>query len=126
MVKNQARSNRKPSGARYKKQFVRRQHEAGREPALTKIDSARKKSVRTLGGNRKHKALSEETVQVVDPSNNKRMTATMTSVQNNPANRHFIRRNIVTKGAIVETDKGQVEITNRPGQTGIVQGILVK
>ena len=48
------------------------------------------------------------------------------TVLDNSANSHFIRRNIVTKGAIVETELGQVRITSRPGQNGIVNGVLIE
>jgi len=37
-----------------------------------------------------------------------------------------VRMNVITKGAIIETDKGNVKVTNRPGQEGHVQGILIK
>ena len=43
----------------------------------------------------------------------------------NEANRHFIRRNILTKGTIVKTELGNVRITSRPGQVGTVNGVLV-
>ena len=42
-----------------------------------------------------------------------------------PANRHFIRRNIMTKGIIIETDKGKAKITSRPDQDGIVNAVLI-
>jgi small subunit ribosomal protein S8e len=32
----------------------------------------------------------------------------------------------MTKGAVVETAKGKVKITSRPGQVGVLQGVLVK
>lgn len=124
MVLNQARPKRKASGARYKKQTIRRQHETGREPALTKIESTRKKTVRTLGGNKKTKALATRTAHLIT-KDGKHVNATITSVKDNPANRHFIRRNIITKGAIIETDKGDARVTSRPGQHGTVQGVLI-
>ena len=43
-----------------------------------------------------------------------------------PSNRFFARQNILTKGTIVETNKGKARITNRPTQEGVVNGILVK
>ena len=39
-------------------------------------------------------------------------------VLENKANRSYARRNIITKGAIVETDQGEAIVTNRPGQDG--------
>jgi small subunit ribosomal protein S8e len=40
-------------------------------------------------------------------------------------NPEFIRQNIITKGAIVETKIGKVKVTNRVGQDGIVNGVLM-
>ena len=48
------------------------------------------------------------------------------TVLENSANTHFVRRNIVTKGAVVETEIGKVKITSRPGQKGIVNGVLIE
>ena len=125
MVLNQARSNRKPSGARYKYQKVRRQHEAGRRPALTRIGAKRNQVVRTIGDNKKVKALTTPTASVFDPKNKKHFSAEIESVQENQANRHFVRRNIITKGAIIQTSKGPARVTSRPGQTGQIQAVLL-
>ena len=35
-------------------------------------------------------------------------------------------RNILTKGAFVETNLGKVKITSRPGQDGNMNGILIE
>jgi small subunit ribosomal protein S8e len=47
-------------------------------------------------------------------------------VVENPANPHYVRRNILTKGAIVETEFGKARIISRPGQHGVINGVLVK
>jgi len=47
-------------------------------------------------------------------------------VVKNKANRHFVRRNILTKGAVIETELGKAKITSRPGQEGMVNAVLVK
>lgn len=125
MVRNQKRSKRKPSGGRYKQQKVRRQHQTGSEPALTRIAARRTQNTRTMGGNTKVKALSENSISVTDPKSGKVKQATINTVADSPANRHFIRRNILTKGAVVETSEGKARVTNRPGQTGNVQGVLI-
>jgi len=33
---------------------------------------------------------------------------------------------ILTKGAIVETELGKVKITSRPGQDGVLNGVLIQ
>ena len=54
----------------------------------------------------------------------KSSVATITNVIKNDANPNYIRRNILTKGAVVETDKGNVKITSRPGHDGVLNGVL--
>ena len=46
-------------------------------------------------------------------------------VKENPSNRHFVRRNIVTKGCIVDTELGEAIVTSRPGQVGTLNGKLI-
>ena len=48
------------------------------------------------------------------------------TVIDNPANRNFIRRNILTKGTIVKTELGKARITNRPGQEAHVNAVLIQ
>ncbi len=51
------------------------------------------------------------------------------TVAENKANRQFARNNIMTKGAVVEAKDGAskvfVKVTNRPGQHGVVQGVIL-
>jgi len=36
-----------------------------------------------------------------------------------------MRRSILTKGAIIKTEIGDARITNRPGQDGIINAVLL-
>ena len=49
----------------------------------------------------------------------------MTTVTENPANKNYVRRNYLTKGAVVTTELGKAKITNRPGQDGCINAVLV-
>ena len=122
----QLRSNRKSTGGRYKKPKVRRLARMGRLPVFTKIGSTRQKSVRTIGGNTKNKFLSVEKINVLDPKTKKHVLLGVDNVVKNPANRHYVRRKILTKGAIVETKKGKARITSRPGQSSVVNAVLLE
>ncbi|MBD3209583.1 30S ribosomal protein S8e [Candidatus Woesearchaeota archaeon] len=126
MVIVQKRSLRKPSGARYKVPPTKRLHQRGSTPARTSIGGRRVVLKRVAGGRHKNRLLAGERVNVLDAAKKKHSVAKIKRVADNPANRHFVRRNIITKGAVVETDLGRVKITNRPGQEGSLQGILVK
>lgn len=125
MAKSQRRSKKKPSGSSYKKDRKKRKRELSREPGLTRVSkNKRVKKIRTLGGNNKMRALRMN--KAIITNDKKVKEAEIVRVLKNPANRHFVRMNVITKGAIIETKKGKVEVTNRPGQEGQVQGILIK
>ena len=47
-------------------------------------------------------------------------------VLENPTNNDYKRRCVITKGAIIETEDGKCKVISRPGQDGVVNGILVK
>ena len=49
----------------------------------------------------------------------------ITNVIRNDADTNYVRRNILTKGAIVETNLGRVRITSRPGMDGVICGVVI-
>lgn len=105
----------------------KRKHEMGRESAETKVGASKKvKEVVVRGGNRKLKLLAADVANVIDPEGGETKRTKILSVLENPANLHFVRRNIITKGAVIETELGKVRVTSRPGQTGTVDGILLE
>ena len=124
MAVSQRRSIKKETGCSYKRDRKKRKNELGRPASLTKIGEKKVRQVRTIGGNIKLRTLQYPELTVMDGK--KKIKAKIVRVVENKSNRHYVRMNVMTKGAIVETDKGKVMITNRPGQSGQVQGILVK
>ncbi len=120
------RSKRKITGGRYQKSRKKRVFELRSPAILTKLAEKKTKTVRGIGGNIKQKILSTNIIHVFDPKTKKYSHETIKTIVENAANRHFVRRNIMTKGALVETAKGKVKITSRPGQVGVLQGIFVK
>ncbi|MCH8328903.1 MAG: 30S ribosomal protein S8e [Nanoarchaeota archaeon] len=126
MAISQRRSLRKPSGGRYKQQGrKKKQYELGRQPAFTKLEKKRAKYVRTMGSNRKIRLLSADTANLFDTKTKKYEQVKIKAVIENPADRHFVRRSIMTKGTVIETDKGKARITSRPGQDGTVNAVLI-
>ncbi len=65
-------------------------------------------------------------VNVNNPKTGKTTRSKITSVLENDADPNFVRRNIITKGAIAQTEVGKVRITSRPGMDGVVSGILLE
>ena len=120
------RANRKLTGGRYNSSDrSKRKKELNRFPANTKIaETVKSKSIRACGGNLKHKLLAGNSVNVVDKKGKSKKTI-ITTVVENAANPHLVRRNILTKGAIVETKLGKAKISNRPGQEGCINATLI-
>lgn len=125
MVVTQHRSKRSTTGARYRKARAKRMYEMGRRPALTKVGEQYTSAVRVRSGDVKRKTMYADTANVYDPKSKKYVKAKIKAVTENKASRHFIRRNIMTKGAIIDTDKGKAKVTSRPGQDGMVNAVLV-
>ncbi|NPA75903.1 MAG: 30S ribosomal protein S8e [Euryarchaeota archaeon] len=122
----QGRALRKISGGRIRMAREKRRYELGREPVYTHIGDRRIKIIRVRGGNKKVKLLRDTYVNVYNPATKKTERAKVSTVIENPANPHFAQRNIITKGAIVETSLGKVKITSRPGQHGQLNGVLIE
>ncbi len=125
MAINQSRSRRKASGSRYKDYRKKRHYECGNSSVKTRIAKTKQKILRTRGGNSKILLLNSDVINLIDPKTRKASKATIKSVLDNPANRNFIRANILTRGSVVDTDKGKARITNRPGQESTVNGVLI-
>ncbi|HLC96965.1 MAG TPA: 30S ribosomal protein S8e [Candidatus Nanoarchaeia archaeon] len=122
----QSRPTRKETGARYVDYRKEKFHELGRLPALTKLEKRRVTVIRTRGDNVKVRLLSTDIANIYDPKSKKYTTVKMKTIVENPANRHFTRRNIMTKGSIIDTDIGKAKITSRPGQDGTVNAVLIQ
>ena len=125
MANSQRRAKRKSTGGRYWEDRTKRKKELDRFPANTKIATESKsKTIRTCGGNTKQVLLVASEVNVMG-KDGKAQKTTISTVLENAANPHLVRRNIITKGAIVETKLGKAKITSRPGQEGCLNAVLV-
>ena len=78
-----------------------------------------------MGSNRKVRLLSADTANLFDTKTKKYEQVKIKTIVDNPADRHFVRRNIMTKGTVIETEKGKARITSRPGQDGSVNAVLI-
>jgi len=121
----QGLSTRKPSGGRLILARKKQRFEVAPEDAETKLGKHTQKLIRARAGAQKVKLLATDVINVTDPKTKKTVKATIKTVTENGANIHYVRRNILTKGAVVDTDKGKVKITSRPGQSGTLSGVLV-
>lgn len=103
----------------------KRKYETGREQCDTTIGEVRTKSVETFGGNSKMKILRSNTATVADPKTGKSQIVKIETVKDNKANLHYMRRNIITKGAVIKTELGDARVTNKPGQDGVINAVLL-
>ncbi len=122
----QGDSRRKSTGGRKIRAQGKRRSEIAREHIDTLVGEQSQKLVRTKGANQKVKLMRTNSINVTDPKSGKTQVAELTNVVENSANIHYVRRNIITKGAIVETSAGKVKVTSRPGQNGALNGVLVE
>lgn len=121
----QGKSTRKFTSGRIIRARGKRRFELGGEEASTHLGEKILKTQRGIGGSLKVRLLRDSTAIVMDPKTKTSKKVTIQTVSGNPANVHFVRRNIMTKGAIIKTELGQARITNRPGQEGSINAILI-
>ena len=125
MALSQKKSKKSPTGSRYRSSRKKKQFELGREPTLTKIGETKLKRVRVIGGSDKIRLLSCNVANVLDKKTNKYSKTKIITILENAANRYFVRRNILTKGSVIETEKGKAVVVSRPGQEGSVTAVLL-
>ncbi|MCJ2555139.1 MAG: 30S ribosomal protein S8e [Candidatus Thermoplasmatota archaeon] len=121
----QKHSRRKPSGGMRRPHAKKKRREIGREREFATVGSERRKVIRVLGGRRKVRLLRAEWADLFDPQTGKTERTRILSVKTNPANPNFVTRNIVTRGATIETENGIARVTSRPGQVGTVHAVLL-
>lgn len=126
VISQGSKVGRTPSGGRFKAFRKKRLYEKGRKATHTLLEPLKRKQIKQKGGGKKTIVLTADTVNLFNPKTKKFSQTKIKTVSGNPANRHFVRRNIMTKGAIVETEQGKAKITSRPGQNGSVNAVLIE
>jgi len=121
----QGKSVRKASGGRYHHARGKKRHEIGSAPANTYIGADRRKISRVRGGNIKVRAFRCEIASVCNQKTGETIRATIEKVEENSANPNFVRRNLLTKGAVIKTSVGRAKIVSRPGQHGVINAVLL-
>jgi small subunit ribosomal protein S8e len=112
------------SGGRKRRGRDRKLCHIGSGFTATKVSEKEERyAKRGRGGNPKVRARKISTASVVIEGKCKKAKILNVIESHNP---QLARQNIVTKGAILNTDLGKVRVTNRVGQDGVVNGVLVK
>ncbi|TAL51965.1 MAG: 30S ribosomal protein S8e [Nanoarchaeota archaeon] len=119
------RSKRTVSGGRYRDYRKKRLYEKANAATLPKLGIRKLKQIRGFGGNPKQRILDVDVANIVDPKTKKFTKAKIKTIAENPANTNYVRRNIMTKGTVIETELGRARITNSPGREGSVNAVLI-
>ena len=119
------RSRRKPTGGRLRPIRKKRRFEIGPELQHATVGAGTVKRYRGRGGNGKIRILTTNRVNVYDPATKTTKPATIVTVRENASNPNYVQRNIITRGAILETDLGLVPVRSRPGQDGVINAVRV-
>ena len=119
-------SRRKPSGGRKVQARGKRSTEISTEKQMALIGEPKRKICRRTGGNTLVRVLAANKVSINNPKTGKTTLGTIENVVENESDPNYVRRNVLVKGAIIETDKGRVRITSRPGKDGVINGVLVE
>ena len=101
---------------------------AGSPATETKMGDDSKKAVRVRGGAVKVRLITAKHANVLIEG--KSVKCEVTWVAENPASRDLTRRNIITKGAVIDvkTPEGaalKARVTSRPGQDGVLNAVKI-
>lgn len=124
-MRSKTRPKRKVSGGRYVNLRKKRLCDLASEPTLTGLGETKKKIVRSKASRIKVRLLKANTANVYDKKSKKHKIVKIKTILENPANRHYVRRNIITKGSIIDTELGKARVTNKPGQEGAINAVLI-
>ncbi|MFX0169198.1 MAG: 30S ribosomal protein S8e [Candidatus Hodarchaeota archaeon] len=122
----QGKSKRYPSGSRRRTARKHRKYERGSQATETILGKKKLRKKRTLGGNQKLRLLSVNHANLTDREAGTSEKVQIIQVLENPSDVDFNRRGIITKGSIIETEKGKARVTSRPSQDGVVDAVKIK
>jgi len=112
----------KISGGKYHPSRKSKLYEHHNPARLTLLGKENKQTLKTKGGKQKTVLLSTDKAYVLDKKTNKGKIVKIKAVLLIPSNRYL--KNILMKGAVIDTEMGKAKITNRPGQEGSVSAVL--
>jgi small subunit ribosomal protein S8e len=114
------------SGGRRLKQRGQRAYEKSRYAIETIMGDTNSINRIVRGGNKKIGLKKARYANIADPTSKKLIKSKILKVRDNPANRDYERRGVLTKGCSIETEAGLAKVTSRPGQNGIINALLLK
>ncbi len=121
-VENLATS--KTTGGRRHPLRIRRKYETDRYPNEA-VNGAQETITRHVRGRNRKTALKSIDFVNLATGGAKVKKSKIVKVLDNVTNNDYKRRGIITKGAVLETEDGKCRVLSKPGQTGVVNAILI-
>ena len=126
MAQWKGRSKQKESGGKYWPSRKKRARELGADPIYTKTSDKTKSKMKRKRSGSMYNSLITASHANLNLGDNKFKKSKIQKVIENAANRHFVRMNVINKGALVQTENGLARVTSKPTRDGIVNAVLVK
>jgi small subunit ribosomal protein S8e len=120
----QDRSQTKKTGGKTRSYRKSRKYDLGSKFSEPEVGDQKVIVKDTRGGNKKSVAKRSEAVNLSVDGEVKK--AEIESVESNNANPNYVRRSILTKGTVIQTNEGEARITSRPGQDGVINAVLTE
>ncbi|MBI5397858.1 30S ribosomal protein S8e [Candidatus Woesearchaeota archaeon] len=118
------RSNRTTTGKKLNTNKKKKKYERGSDFLPVRIGEQKAKEKRVRGGLVKVKLFATATANVM--VGNAAQQVKILSVVENKADSQFVRRNIITKGAVIQTEIGKARVTSRPTEDGMVNAVMIE
>lgn len=118
------RSHTKKTGGTTRPYRKSRKYDHGSEFSAPELGENRVEKRDGRGGTEKNVVRRSETVNLAVDDEVKQVE--IESVEENPANPNYVRRSLLTKGTVIDTEEGEAVITSRPGQDGVVNAKLTE
>ncbi len=119
-------TKRKKTGGKKRAYRSKRRRDSGSGPLESELGDTIRRMVPGKSSQTKVKLFSDNVVNVSDPSTGTTEKLKIEDVVENPANIDYNRRGVITKGAIVLTEKGLAKIVSRPGQHGVFNAVIIE
>lgn len=123
-VENLATS--KITGGRRHPLRVRRKYEMDRYPNEALARDEEVTVIRRTRGDHRKTALKTASHVNLSGSEDRTIRTKILKVLENPTNNDYQRRGVITRGALLDTEKGTCRVVSRPGQDGTVNAVLVQ
>jgi len=111
-----------------KKSRKKRKYEKGGVFTETTVGESSKKKKKTKGGG--SKIILKKTQKINLTVGGKNTVCEILSVEENPANKDYTRRRVITKGAVLTVKKPdgsevKARVTSSPGQAGVINATTI-